>query len=38
MSGHLTREEKDKWKEDVINSRHDDFKELVKWLVLVNLN
>jgi hypothetical protein len=32
MSGHLTREEKDKWKEDVINSRHDDFKELVKWL------
>ena len=32
MSGHLTREEKDKWKEDVINSRFEDFKELTKWL------
>lgn len=32
MSGHLTREEKNQWKEDVINSRFEDFKELTKWL------
>lgn len=32
MSGYLTREEKDKWKEDVINSRFEDFKELLIWL------
>ena len=32
MSGHLTREEKNKWNEDVIKSRFDDFKELLKWL------
>ena len=32
MSGHLTREEKNQWKEDVINSRFEDFKELIGWL------
>ncbi len=32
MSGHLTREEKNQWKENVINSRFEDFKELIEWL------
>lgn len=32
MGGYLTREEKNKWEEDVINSRFEDFKELQKWL------
>jgi hypothetical protein len=32
MSGYLTREEKNQWEEDVINSRFEDFKELTKWL------
>ena len=32
MGSHLTREEKDLWKENVINSRFEDFKELTKWL------
>lgn len=32
MGGHLTREEKNQWKEDVINSRFEDFKELIEWL------
>jgi hypothetical protein len=38
MSGHLTREEKDHWKESVINSRFEDFKELKGWLILKNIN
>lgn len=29
MSGHLTREEKNTWKDQVINSR---IEELIKWL------
>ena len=32
MSGYLTREEKDLWKEQIINSRFEDFKELLEWL------
>ena len=38
MSGHLTREEKDLWKEQVINSRFEDFKELLKWLEAKGVN
>lgn len=32
MSGYLTREEKNLWEEQIINSRFKDFKELIKWL------
>lgn len=32
MGGHLTREEKDHWKEQVIKSRVSDSEELKKWL------
>jgi hypothetical protein len=32
MSGHLTREEKNLWKEQVEKSRFSDFNELKSWL------
>jgi hypothetical protein len=32
MSGHLTREEKNKWKDEVLESRMNDFKTLKKQL------
>ena len=38
MSGHLTRDEKNLWKEQVINSRFSDFKELLIWLKEKNIN
>lgn len=38
MSGHLTRDEKNIWKEQVINSRFSDFKELLIWLKEKNIN
>ena len=33
MSGHLTREEKNLWKEQVETSRRSDFDELKNWLI-----
>ncbi len=38
MSGHLTREEKDLWKKEVIDSRFADFKELKDWLKSKSIN
>lgn len=37
MSGHLTREEKDKWKDDVLKSRFNDFCSLRLWMIEENI-
>jgi hypothetical protein len=37
MSGHLTREEKDLWKREVVNYRLTTFEELKKWLKMNNI-